>query len=64
MKVGDLVQIPECGGSYWWSGKVGIVDSIFRRHQGCNPEYRILVTPNRYVGFSDFEFVKIISKSR
>ena len=63
MKVGDLVRMPPSI-TYWWGGKVGIIDLVEPRHGGTQLEYRILVPPNRYARFSETSFVELISESR
>jgi len=65
VKVGDLVKLPPSS-TYWWGGKVGIIDLIVNTglHGATWLEYRVLVPPNRYARFNDTSFVEVISESR
>ena len=61
MQVGDLVRMPPSSGC-WWGGEVGIIDLIEVKRNGCCREYRVLVSPNRYVRFSETSFVELINE--
>ena len=63
MQVGDLVRMPPSS-TYWWGGKVGIIDLVEARHAGLWLEYRVFVPPNKYTRFSERSFVEVISEGR
>ena len=63
MKVGDLVRMPPSS-TYWWGGKVGVIDLIEHCHHGLWLEYRVFVPPNRFARFSETSFVELLNETR
>jgi hypothetical protein len=64
VKVGDLVKMPP-NPVYWWSEKIGIVD-YYGPDIPADPcfSFRVFVSPNKYIRFSDPDFVELISEGR